>query len=422
MVGWTDSLDFPATTGAFDTTPGGMQDGFCARVDPSGATLLWATYLGGLEEDEMWSVVADSDGSAWITGRAYSHNFPVTPGVFDDTWNGSFDIVALKITSTGDDLVFSTFLGGVRRDEGKSIAVYPNGVMALTGIARSPNFPVTHGAYDETPNGHYDAFVATFSPDATELLAATYVGGETIDDPQAIAIDENGDILIAGLTWSEEFPATPANFDDSFNGLIDGFLSRLDPTLERLLYSTYIGGPLDDRLFDIAARGTQAIAVGSARDGYPVSPDAWDPTYNGALDATLAIVDPVSSAPASWQNYGNGWPGTIGIPSLEATWPPVLCTSTSLLLTSSMPTPTQGVFFIGLSSDNTPTPWGGTLLVVPTWTFTLTLSAGTTTLPFPIKCDDSLLGMAIYTQMLLIDPGASHGVSFTPGIEFILGG
>jgi hypothetical protein len=125
---------------------------------------------------------------------------------------------------------------------------------------------------------------------------------------------------------------------------------------------------------------------------------------------------------ASRSTYGAGWPGSLGVPDLTASGAPVLCSTITLSLENSRGVATAGVMFLGLSSAFIPTALGGTLLLVPHTTVPVTVPALGLSLPLPVVCDSELAGLAIYLQALEVDPGASQGVSFTPGLQLVLGG
>ncbi|MFO0981445.1 MAG: hypothetical protein U1E76_06760 [Planctomycetota bacterium] len=128
-----------------------------------------------------------------------------------------------------------------------------------------------------------------------------------------------------------------------------------------------------------------------------------------------------SGPPASWLNYGSGWPGTNGVPPFTASGDPVLCQTVTLDLGNSLGAATQCALFIGLAPADLPTVYGGHLLLLPMTSVMLGLPAGGLALPGALPCDSALLGVSLYLQALEVDAGASRGVSFTPGLQLILG-
>lgn len=125
--------------------------------------------------------------------------------------------------------------------------------------------------------------------------------------------------------------------------------------------------------------------------------------------------------PASWTSYGSGWPGTNGVPALVARSNPVLCVTLEVFADNSSGVATSGVFLAGDRSVNRWTPWGGTVLVLPAVVMSVLVPADGLSITSTVPCDDALCGMKVFAQVLEMDPGASRGVSFTPGLELRLG-
>jgi glucose/arabinose dehydrogenase len=124
---------------------------------------------------------------------------------------------------------------------------------------------------------------------------------------------------------------------------------------------------------------------------------------------------------ASWANYGTGWPGTNGTPDLTLSNDPELCFNIQLVIGNSLGAPTTALLPLGSASGSFPTPYDGTLLVTPAEFLVLPLPTGTATIPVVVPCDPALSGRAFYMQSLEIDAGASKGVSFSAGLQMVLG-
>jgi beta-propeller repeat-containing protein len=97
VTGWTFSIDFPTTTGAFQTTLGGFQDVFVTKLNPNGSALVYSTYLGGNDVDKSFGIAVDSSGNAYVTGETFSTNFATTPGAFQVASGGNADVFVAKI-------------------------------------------------------------------------------------------------------------------------------------------------------------------------------------------------------------------------------------------------------------------------------------------------------------------------------------
>jgi hypothetical protein len=126
-------------------------------------------------------------------------------------------------------------------------------------------------------------------------------------------------------------------------------------------------------------------------------------------------------AVASWSNYGAGWPGILGVPSIVSNADPELGATITITISNSLGANTTGLLIVGLAEANIPTSKDGTLLVVPLFWIPLLIPTAGATLDGAIPDDDSLCGFEVDLQALELDPGASKGVSFTPGLKLNLG-
>jgi PKD repeat protein len=294
VVSWTKSSDFPVTPGAFDTSHDGDRDVYIAKLDPSGATLLWATFLGGSGYERIWSVTLGADDSIYATGVTNSTDFFVTPGAFDTTLNGSTDAFIAKMNPTGSALFWATYLGGAGSDGGGEIVLDRSGDLYVTVGTSSIDFPVTPGAFDVTQNGTWDTVIAKLNSIGSDLVWATYLGGSGSDTLGQIAMDVAGDIWVAGITHSADIPITPCAFDTTFNGTSDGYLSRLNPNGTGLLYATFLGGSSGESIYDmvLGSPGYAYLAGYTNSADFPVTPGAFDTTYNGGDDVFVTKIGP----------------------------------------------------------------------------------------------------------------------------------
>ena len=159
ITGFTLSTNFPTTVGAFQTTFGGSFDAFVSKLNPTGSTLLYSTYLGGGSNDAGDRIAVDAAGSAYVTGYTTSTNFPTTAVSFQATLAGGEDAFVTKLNPSGTALDYSTYLGGGSNDEGHAIAIDGNDHAYVTGFADSTNFPTTAGVFQTTLGGGEDVFV-----------------------------------------------------------------------------------------------------------------------------------------------------------------------------------------------------------------------------------------------------------------------
>ncbi|TFH08199.1 MAG: hypothetical protein E4H14_06885 [Candidatus Thorarchaeota archaeon] len=244
-------------------------------VDP---ILVYSTFLGSSGYEEANDIDVEN-GYAYVTGYTDSANFPKYNG-YDLIHNGGYDCFVTKLTTTGKSIVYSTFLGGSGDDYGNSIAV-EGGCAYIAGYTQSSNYP-TANAYDSTYNSNTDCFVTKLAADGQSLVYSTYLGGTDVDYGFGIAV-ESGYAYITGYTWSTNFPTINA-YDSVQNGGFDCFVTKLATTGLSLVYSTYIGGSLNDPGYSIAVENGSAYITGSTLSSNFPTINAYDSTYNGGQD------------------------------------------------------------------------------------------------------------------------------------------
>ncbi len=287
VSGWTESADFPVTQGVYDSSLEGTRDAFVTKLNPNGATLSYSTLLGGGDWDVGGLIGLDGSGAAYVAGTTRSADFPVTSGVYDTAFNLFYDNFVTKLNADASSLVYSSYLGGADFNIAAGIAIDATGSAYVTGTTAAITFPTTPGAYDTTYNlGMIDAFVAELNPSGTSLIFSTYLGGSGTDYGRSVAINQ-GSLIIAGDTWSANFPTTPGAYDTTHNGLDDGFLAKLTGNGTALVYSTFFGGSGDDEPVALAVDSSgSAYVTGLTRSSnFPVSIGAYDTTFNGDVDA-----------------------------------------------------------------------------------------------------------------------------------------
>lgn len=300
VTGLTDSSDFPTIPGSYDTSIG-VADVFITKIDASGTSLLYSTFLGGSDQDLSWGIAVDGEGSAYVTGRTASTDFPTTSGAFDTSLDGLTDAFVTKVSPKGTDLEYSTYLGGSHQERAEGIACDGNGDAYVTGRTASSDFPITPDAYSKIFNGpNFDAFITKIDSKGTDLLFSTFLGGSFHDYATAIAIDTEGNVFVTGYTWSSDFPTTPGSFDTTFNGGIhDAFITKMNSKGTDLFYSTYLGGSDEDSGQSIAIDETGAAYIGGylKSTDFPATPGAYSVSYNGGnYDAFITKINPTGTA------------------------------------------------------------------------------------------------------------------------------
>jgi hypothetical protein len=321
VTGFTFSSTFPTTPGAFDTIFGGtpfLEDAFVTKLNPLGSGLVYSTYLGGSDVDQGRGIAVEASGNAYVTGYTYSSNFPTTTGAFQTTFGGgSFDAFVTKLNPAGSaPLLYSTYLGGFNYDVGLGIAVNTLANAFVTGYTYSPNFPTTTGAFQTTFGGTSDAFVTKLNPTGSSpLVYSTYLGGYDVDWGLGIAVDALDNAYLTGYTESSNFPITSGALQPTRGGVVDAFVTKLNPTgSSPLVYSTYLGGVNYDEGFGIAVDPLDnAYVTGyTYSPNFPTTTGAFQPTFGGYLDAFVTkITDVVLPPPPSVGKVTGG--GTINV-------------------------------------------------------------------------------------------------------------
>ncbi len=292
VTGKTFSSDFPATAGAYDTSfNDGEQDVFVAKFNVGESALDYSTFIGGSSWDWANGIAVDGSGNAYVAGATWSDDYPVTAGAFDATRSHSDGIVT-KINASGSALVWSTYLGGSGYGGAFGIRVDGSNCATVCGYEDGSDFPVTAGAFDESHNGGYDAYVCKFNAAGTALLYSTYLGGNGDDKVgQNLALGGDGSAYIVGSTASADFPATSGAHDSSYNGNQDAFVARLTADGSGLAYATFLGGTLAmDTGRAIAVSGDDFCLVGETEDAadFPVTSASFDTVYDGLGETFVA--------------------------------------------------------------------------------------------------------------------------------------
>ena len=265
-------------------------------IDPE---LVYSTFLGGSEveigDNDRIGVAVDSSGNTYITGTTYSPDFPVTALPIDGHFDGASDGFVCKLNSSGTALVYSTYIGGTRKDCLNAIAVDSAGNAYVTGWSNSSNFPTTHG---EKNKGNNDITVVKINASGNALEYATMFGGLDSEDSWAITLDSSGHAYVVGRTWSINFPTTEHAYDQNYKGNRDGFVAELTVSGDAFVYSTFLGGNNYDALYDICIDddGNAYVVGDSFSSDYPTTNDAYDRTYHGGYDIIISKLNPTGTA------------------------------------------------------------------------------------------------------------------------------
>jgi Putative Ig domain/Beta-propeller repeat len=340
LQGMTYATDFPATSGAAETSMGASGGAlYVAKLNTSGTGLVYATfvnygYIGqGIAIDSSGSayivakslgaagrlrvhklnasgsgysytsnqgvsgatweyatgIAVDSSGNAYVTGYTDQSGFPTTNGAFQTTYGGGgYDAFVLKLGSTGT-LQYSTLLGGTDDDYAYGVAVDSSGRAHVVGATKSSNFP-TANAYQSTLGAPSGGFVTQLGSGGNSLGFSTFLSGTLGDGAAAVALGPTS-VYVVGGAHSTDFPVTSNAVQSSIASAAgaDAFLTvlRSQGSME---YSTYYGGDLGDNT------ALQSVAVDSNGDAYVATTSysidfptvsAYDTTRGGTIDATV---------------------------------------------------------------------------------------------------------------------------------------
>jgi Beta-propeller repeat len=300
VTGETGSTGFPTTPGVFQPAfAGGPTDAFVTKLNAKGSRLLFSTFLGG-EGGEGFDAgfisFFDKRGNVYVEGDTGSPDFPTTPGSFQPTFGGGpGDGFVVKLRPNGARLVYSTFIGGSGTDAAHDGELDKKGNFYIDGFTDSTDFPTTPGAFQPTfGGGPNDAWAAKLNKTGTALVYSTYLGGEGEEDVFDLTTDRSGSAYIPGLTSSADFPVTPGAFQTTFQGGdLDGYLTKLNPTGTRAVYSTYLGGSDFDITGTVRVdrRGVAHVAGATGSTDFPVTSGAFQASYGGGpADAFLVLL------------------------------------------------------------------------------------------------------------------------------------
>ena len=263
--------------------------------------LGFSTYLGSNNRDWISDICLDEQGNVYVTGSTESSNFPITPGKLKDRFSGTGrDVFIAKFNKTGE-LLFSTLLGGNNYDTDCQIEIDRNRDIIIAGVTNSTDFPVTDNSYLNALQGGFDIFVTKINAVCDTILFSTYLGGSDEDRHPMLALDDSGNIYIAGPTLSSDFPTTENGYDREYDGMSeyygDIYICKLDPNGEQLLYSSFIGGEKDETVFgiDVDAGGIVYLTGYTESNEFPFTHQIFGSNYSNILpntnDAFLLALD-----------------------------------------------------------------------------------------------------------------------------------
>jgi hypothetical protein len=245
---------------------------------------IFCTYFGGLGEDLIHSSIIDSEGNIIIAGVTSSANFPLANAYQENYGDGGDSFIA-KISSDGQEIIFSTFLGGSEMDIVSSVSLDNNGDIVVMGFTFSTNFPTLNPIQGEL-NGTCSIFISKFNPVGT-LLYSSYFGGTGLDTGRDVAFDSNNNYIIIGHTTSSDFPVTLDAFQGTFGGGTDDvFITQISEDGQTLLYSTFLGDDGIDGCSEIVVDTNDCAIICGVTNStlFNTTQGAYQTTFNGGIN------------------------------------------------------------------------------------------------------------------------------------------
>ena len=277
--------------GAFGFELGAYDQSLALVIDP---LLLWSRQLAGSEFDFFSGAAIDEYAFAYAAGFAGSADIITVNALQPVKGAGrSSDAYIVKFGPDGEDILFATFLGGADSDVANGIAVDQFGFIYVTGSTNSADFPTTPGVVQTAGAGDHDIFVVKLSPDGSELVYSTLLGGADREFASKIAVDLDGNVYVGGRAFGPNFPTTPGALQPGFGGgATDGFVFKLNEDATQVLFSTYYGGDGRDDVSDLEIDEDKRtyITGTTASTDLGVTPEAHQAQLGGPSDAYVASL------------------------------------------------------------------------------------------------------------------------------------
>ena len=312
---------------SFNVT-GHVHPDYALVIDPE---LQFSTYSGSTADNFGFTATYDAQGFLYSGSSIFGNGYPTTVGAYQTTWAGGTgqgalvgtDIGITKYDTTGTFLVYSTYIGGSSDELPHSLIVNEAGELYLYGTTSSANYPTTAGSFQPTfaggtaftPSGigvsyvnGCDIIVSRFNATGTALLGSTFIGGTANDGLNTsaalkfnyademrgeILFDNDGNVIIASSTLSNNFPVTPGAYQTTIGGGQDGCVVKLTPDLSTLLFGTYLGGMQADATYavDVDSDNNIVVCGGTVSTNFPTTPGVISNSFaGGAADGYVSIL------------------------------------------------------------------------------------------------------------------------------------
>lgn len=332
---WTNSTDFPTTSGAFDETcnddpsgkdqPGQM-DIAITKLKPDGSDIVWSTFLGGRGGEQSRNALdVDAAGNVYVSGFTTSTDFPTTRNAFQSKYAGKTDAFVTKIAADGSKLLYSTYLGGSGQDSAISgVQVHGDGSIFVAGMTQSKDFPTTTKSIQKKYGGDKgkfkwmgDGFVVRLSMPDGKLMYSTYLGGSGADNVafnDGLTVRPDGEAVVIVNTTSSDMPipsgARPFQPRHQGGGKwpTDAYVARLSADGSEIVAATYFGGTGSEEVagVDIDKAGNVHISGFTQSDNLPTTRNSYRSKISGPSDAWYCALSADLSSLKYSTYFGGG--------------------------------------------------------------------------------------------------------------------
>jgi len=290
--GTSTSTNFPHFSNSYQTTNKGGYDVTLTKFNSDLSSILASTYIGGTGTTELpWSMVYAND-AIYLAGGTLSTDFPITDNAYDASQNGDRDCFIIKFNTSLSTLLASTYIGSPEYEQAVGMTADNQGNIYIIGDCRSGNYPTTSNAYDRTFAGPSDIFISKFDANLSSLVASTFIGGSLDDFARAIAVRENGEIVIGGGATSTDYPVSDNALYKTHNGSDDAVITFFSNNLSSRYFSSFLGGSGTDAIQYILFSGDKLYIAGNTTSGnFPTTTGAYDISANGLSDLFVSCIN-----------------------------------------------------------------------------------------------------------------------------------
>lgn len=308
VTGETESRDLKADPVGGKPLTSAVFKAYLTKYAPGGKEVVWRKLIGGTANTVTHAVALDRDGAVFVAGTTGARDLPLVNPVQDK--QTGLNIAFLMKFSPSGELLFSTYFGGDRNEEGLALAVDSQNSVYLAGRASSSNLPVKNALQAQMAGGGQDGFIAKYTPDGARytLAYATYFGGAAgTDNIHAIALGPDDSLYITGESMSPNL-ATPGAYIDRAQSY-SSFLARLTPAGDAVLYFTYLGwsgGYTSARALAVDAQGRAYVGGYTSSKQLAVTPGAIQPAFGGGFRDAFLLRMNVEGTAAEYLTYLGG--------------------------------------------------------------------------------------------------------------------